>query len=81
VSPKGKGRGWDEGTPNLNTHSFRIGGASAAAAAGIPYSTNQVKGWWASNAYRAYLGIPEKTLKRATRTWKVSAWAPREVEF
>ena len=71
---------------NLNTHSFRIGGASAAAAAGIPDSTIQIMGRWASNAYRAYLRIPDKTLKRVTRFMsqknrKVSAWAPQDVDF
>ena len=49
---------------NLNTHSFRIGGASAAAAMGIPDSTIQVLGRWASNAYRTYLRLPNSTLQR-----------------
>ena len=50
---------------NLNTHSFRIGGASAAAAMGIPDSTIQFLGRWASNAYRTYLRLPNSTLQRA----------------
>ena len=68
---------------NLNTHSFRIGGASAAATAGIPDSVIQIMGRWASNAYRAYLRIPDKTLKRASKLMslkyhKVISWAPRD---
>ena len=40
---------------NLNTHSFRIGGASAAASAGIPDSSIQVLGRWRSDAFLRYL--------------------------
>lgn len=40
---------------NINTHSFRIGGASAAAAAGIPDSTIQILGRWSSDAFLRYL--------------------------
>ena len=50
---------------DLNTHSFRIGGVSAAAAAGIPDSTIQVMGRWASNAYRVYLRTPDTTFGQA----------------
>ena len=39
---------------NLDTHSFHIGAASAAAMAGIPDSTIQVMGRWSDNAYRTY---------------------------
>lgn len=40
---------------DLNTHSFRIGGASAAASAGVANSTIQILGRWSSNAYQRYL--------------------------
>ena len=50
---------------NLNTHSFRIGGASAAAAMGIPDSTILILGRWASNAYRTYLRLPTSTIQYA----------------
>ena len=40
---------------DLNTHSFRIGGASAAASAGVANSTIQVLGRWSSDAYQRYL--------------------------
>ena len=50
---------------DLNTHSFRIGGASAAHAAGIPDTTIQALGRWSSNAFRTYLRIPEDTVRNA----------------
>lgn len=45
--------------PHINTHSFRIGGASAAAAAGVPDSTIQILGRWTSDAYRRYLHLDD----------------------
>lgn len=48
---------WPSST--LNTHSFRIGGASSAAAAGIPDSTIQLLGRWSSNAYQRYIHITD----------------------
>ena len=47
---------------NLNTHSFRIGGASAAASAGVSNSTIQVLGRWSSNAYLQYLRFSDRTI-------------------
>ena len=47
------------GTPGINTHSFRIGGASAAASAGIPNSTIQILGRWSSDSYRRYLRMSD----------------------
>ena len=43
----------------INTHSFRIGGASEAASAGIPDSQIQVLGRWSSDANRRYLHFSE----------------------
>ena len=68
---------------DLNTHSFRIGGASAAAAAGIPDSTIQVMGRWASNAYRVYLRTPDTTFRQAAyamsqRHSVLPLWNPHE---
>ena len=48
------------GARNINTHSFRIGGASAAASAGIPDSQTQILGRWSSDAYRRYLRLSDK---------------------
>jgi len=50
---------------NINTHSFRIGGASAAAAAGLPDSTIQILGRWTSDAYRRYLRLPDNIVSNA----------------
>ena len=57
----------------LDTHSFRIGGATAAFAAGVPESAIQLLGRWSSDAYRAYLRIPDCTIRSASiamsKTW------------
>ena len=47
---------------NLNTHSFRIGGASSAAAAGISDSTIQILGRWSSNAYHRYIRVSDDNI-------------------
>ena len=53
--------------PSVNTHSFRIGGASAAAAAGIPDSTIQILGRWTSDAFRRYLRLSNSTVTTITQ--------------
>ena len=50
---------------NLNTHSFRIGAASALSSAGVPESAIQILGRWASNSYRTYIRIPNLTIRNA----------------
>ena len=45
--------------PNINTHSFRIGGESAAASAGVPDSQIQILGRWSSDAYRRYIHVSD----------------------
>ena len=42
---------------HINTHSFRIGGATAAAAAGCADSVIQILGRWSSDAFREYLRL------------------------
>ncbi|XP_057316866.1 uncharacterized protein LOC130657895 [Hydractinia symbiolongicarpus] len=42
---------------DLNTHSFRIGGASAAASCGIPDSAIKIIGRWSSDCYRRYIHL------------------------
>ena len=49
---------------NLNTHSFRIGGASAAASAGVPDSHIQILGRWSSDAYRHYIHASDDIIFR-----------------
>jgi hypothetical protein len=67
---------------NLNTHSFRIGGASAAHEAGVPDTTIQTLGRWASNAFRLYLRIPDNTIQEAQHKMSCikqsKPWYPRE---
>ena len=41
----------------IRTHSFRIGGASAASAAGIPDSVIQIMGRWRSNCFVRYIRL------------------------
>ena len=48
--------------PHINTHSFRIGAASAAASAGVPNNTIQLLGRWSSDAYRRYLHLSNATV-------------------
>lgn len=67
---------------NLNTHSFRIGGASTAHAAGISETTIQTLGRWASDAYRLYIQCPDKTIQQAqnimSKTLFCAPWYPKE---
>ena len=51
--------------PNLNTHSFRIGGASALAEAGIPDYTIQAMGRWSSDSFLRYIRTPRASLRSA----------------
>lgn len=46
-------------------HSFRIGAASAAAAAGLPPYLIQALGRWTSDAYRRYIILPDSSIATA----------------
>jgi hypothetical protein len=67
---------------NLNTHSFRIGGASTAHAAGISEATIQTLGRWSSDAYRLYLRYPGEAIQQAhirmSQTLDCNPWYPTE---
>ena len=56
-----------EGVTNMSTHSFRIGAATAAAAAGYPRRAIQALGRWASDCYRRYVRISDQTLNCVSR--------------
>lgn len=43
---------------NFNTHSFRIGSATCAAANSVPEDKLKEMGRWKSNAYQSYIQIP-----------------------
>ena len=51
------------GKLDLNTHSFRIGGASALAAAGVPDYIIRIMGRWASDSFLTYIRIPAQCLR------------------
>ena len=63
--------------PNINTHSFLIGGASAAASAGIPDSQIQILGRWSSDAYRRYLHLSDDAILQLSQALRRPATSAR----
>ena len=53
---------------NMSSHSFRIGAASTAAAAGHPRWLIQAMGRWSSNCYKDYVRVPKATLSAVSRS-------------
>lgn len=51
---------------NYSGHSFRRGGATTMARAGVPPEIIQVQGRWRSDAYKLYVQIGVETLLKAT---------------
>ncbi len=49
---------------DINTHSFRIGGASAAASSGLSDSVIQTLGRWSSDFFRRYICTTAQDLTR-----------------
>ena len=48
-------------------HSFRIGAATSAAAAGVEDAVIKILGRWSSSAYLAYVRIPRGNLSEVSR--------------
>ena len=57
-----------EGTKNMSTHSFRIGAATTAAAAGYPKWAIQALGRWSSDCYRIYIRLSEATINTLSKS-------------
>ena len=53
---------------NLSSHSFRIGAATTAAAAGHPRWLIQALGRWSSDCYKTYLRISDHTKNLVSRS-------------
>ena len=51
---------------SMSSHSFRIGAATTAAAAGYPRWLIQALGRWSSNCYRSYIRIPQNSLQEVS---------------
>ena len=49
--------------PDLNTHSFRIGGATTLANAGIPEYMIQIMGRWTSDSFLRYIRVPPHAIR------------------
>ena len=54
--------------PNVNTHSFRRGGASALASAGTPDHIIQLMGRWKSNAFKEYIQLNDDFVVEAHKS-------------
>ena len=52
---------------NYNTHSFRIGAATAAMEAQIPEAHIKMLGRWRSDAYQLYIRTPAEELAKLSR--------------
>ena len=66
---------------NINTHSFRIGGASALAAAGVPDAQIQIMGRWSSDCFVKYIRLSKSNIKNLANSMSIAAvggacWTP-----
>ena len=56
------------GVSNINTHSFRIGGASAASSAGASDSMVRAMGRWSSDCFHRYFHISDSQVSQFQHT-------------
>ena len=54
---------------NYNTHSFRIGAATTAAAASLPAWLITILGRWRSDSYERYIHLPQATILQVPILW------------
>ena len=48
----------------LNTHSFRVGGATALSIAGVPDSVIQILGRWSSDSFLRCIRVPGHSIRK-----------------
>ena len=53
---------------DMSSHSFRIGAATTAAAAGCPRWLIQSLGRWTSNCFKEYIRLPQQTLASVSKS-------------
>ena len=68
-----------KGEGQINTHSFRIGGASNLASGNTPDYVIQIMGRWRSDAYKRYLNLSDEFVsdiskRMATQTLSARTW-------
>lgn len=68
------------GVENIDTHSFRIGGASAALTAGLSDALIKIMGRWSSDSYQRYIRVANETViefntKMCSTRTASSVWA------
>ena len=51
---------------NISSHSFRRGGASYLAQAGLSHDVIQILGRWRSDAYRLYINLPDSFIRQVS---------------
>ena len=67
----------------INTHSLRIGGASALASINTPDYIIQIMGRWKSDAYRTYISLSDQFITNTHRTLATTQttatiWSPKD---
>lgn len=71
------------GIDNINTHSFRIGGASAALSTGASDAIIRIMGRWSSDCYHRYIRLTDQSVFNFNNymscSQTTSIWRPDDV--